>query len=121
MEFLLFADISADGIVEALHIRNATLENLNLTRPTWRRLRFMSITDGHIDSVVGEFLKHSTVSCLNLSSNGIHRIEERSLVNLFNLSVLDLSNNNLSEVPNFKKVGNITLDVSGKKSFQVDL
>lgn len=74
----------------------------------------MSITDGRIDNVIGEFAKHSTVSCLNLSSNGLIKIGigERPLSNLFNLSVMDLSNNNLREVPNLPKNGNITLDVS---------
>ncbi|KAJ8952012.1 hypothetical protein NQ318_023452 [Aromia moschata] len=106
-------NISADGQVEALHIRNATLDMLNLTQPVWRRLRYMTITDGQINSVVGEFAKHTIVSCLNLSSNRIQTFEQRSLVNLFNLSLLDLSHNNLSDVPRFKKEGTITLDMSG--------
>ncbi|KAJ8931229.1 hypothetical protein NQ314_015890 [Rhamnusium bicolor] len=109
-------NISADGQVEALHIRNATLDVLNLTQPVWRRLRFMTITDGQINSVVGEFAKHTIVSCLNISSNGIRKFEQRSLVNLFNLSFLDLSHNNLSDVPRFKKEGTVTLDISENPS-----
>ncbi|KAJ8972778.1 hypothetical protein NQ317_011630 [Molorchus minor] len=109
-------NINADGQVEALHIRNATLDALNLTQPVWRRLRYMTITNGQINSVVGEFAKHTIVSCLNLSSNGIRKFEQRSLVNLFNLSYLDLSYNNLSEVPRFKKEGIVTLGVSDNPS-----
>ncbi|VEN51315.1 unnamed protein product [Callosobruchus maculatus] len=109
-------NISSDGLVEALHIRNATLDVLNITHPVWRRLRFMTITDGQIKQVVGEFAKHTIVSCLNLSSNGIQKFEPRSLVNLFNLSYLDLSDNNLTDVPRFKMEGAVTLDISQNPS-----
>lgn len=75
-------------------------------------LKYMSVTDGHINKVVGEFGKHAKVSCLNMSSNDIKSFEDRSLVNLYNLTLLDLSNNNLSTVPSFRKEGNLTLDIS---------
>lgn len=104
--------MSGNGIVEALHVRNASLDILNVTQPTWKRLRYMTITDGHINRISGEFSKLTLISCLNLSSNSISRFDERSLVNLYNLSHLDLSHNNLSEVPRFKKEGNVTLDIS---------
>lgn len=110
---LYFIEINVDGQVEALHIRNATLDVLNITQPVWRRLKYMTITDGQINNLVGEFAKHSLVSCLNLSSNGIKKFEQRSLVNLFNLSYLDLSHNNLTSVPSFKKEGPVVLDISG--------
>lgn len=111
----IWLDISGNGHVEALHIRNATFDDLNL-EDWWKLkyLRYMTITDGHIKSVVGEFSRHTYVSCLNLSSNGISNFENRSLVNLYNLSFLDLSRNNLTDVPRFKKDGNITLDISGQ-------
>ncbi|CAH1179202.1 unnamed protein product [Phaedon cochleariae] len=110
-------NFTADS-VEALHIRNATLDELNISLPLWRRLRlrYMTITDGHIRSVAGEFAKHSVVSCLNLSSNGIGKFERRALVYLHNLSFLDLSRNNLSEVPSFKMEGPMKLDISENPS-----
>ncbi|XP_060534990.1 protein halfway [Cylas formicarius] len=114
-EGLACGNIGSDGQVEALHIRNATLEVLNLSQPVWRRLkrlRYMTISDGQIGEVAGEFARHASVSCLNLSSNSISKFEERSLVNLYNLSFLDLSNNNLSAIPRFRMEGNVTLDVS---------
>ncbi|XP_045464504.1 protein halfway isoform X2 [Harmonia axyridis] len=112
IEGLDCAGVSGNGIVEALHVRNASLDILNVTQPTWKRLRYMTITDGHINRISGEFSKLTLISCLNLSSNSISRFDERSLVNLYNLSHLDLSHNNLSEVPRFKKEGNVTLDIS---------
>ncbi|XP_023311646.1 protein halfway [Anoplophora glabripennis] len=111
-EGLACANITVDGQVEALHIRNATLDVLNVTQPVWKRLKYMTITDGQINSLVGEFAKLSSVSCLNLSSNGIKNFAQRSLVNLFNLSFLDLSHNNLTSVPRFKKEGSVILDIS---------
>lgn len=64
----------------------------------------MSVTDGKIDKVVGAFSKHTSISCLNLSNNALNDIDRRSFVHLHNLSMLDLSHNNLSEVPNFNKM-----------------
>ncbi|KAK9881566.1 hypothetical protein WA026_016440 [Henosepilachna vigintioctopunctata] len=110
-EGLACANVS-DGIVEALHIRNATLDELNVSLPIWKRLRYMTISDGNIRSVIGEFSKLTFMSCLNLSSNSISKFDERSLVMLYNLSYLDLSNNNLTEIPRFKKEGPVTLDIS---------
>lgn len=107
--------LTAHGEVIAIHIRNATLDILNVTRPEWRRLDYFSVTDGHIGAVSGEFGKHARVSCLNFSGNGIKHFENRSLVNLFNLKMLDLSRNNLSDVPRFKKEGLVKLDIFDNK------
>ncbi|KAF5279963.1 hypothetical protein FQA39_LY18184 [Lamprigera yunnana] len=111
---LMCADIKNGKVIE-LHIRNATLDVLNVTHSAWRQLLSLSITDGKINRIVGEFGKHTTISCLNFSSNSINKFEDRSLVNLYNLSILDLSHNNLTDVPRFKKEGIVTLDVSGNK------
>lgn len=107
--------MSSDGVVKAIHVQNATLDVLNVTQPTWRRLKYMTITDGHIKRVSGEFNKLASISCLNLSSNGISKLNNRSLGNLFNLNHLDVSHNNLTEVPRFKMKGPVTLDISSKQ------
>lgn len=110
-EGLACADIISNQNIESLHIRNATFESFNLLQPVWRFLRYMTVTDGNISRIDGEFAKHSRVSCLNLSSNHINVIEDRALGNLYNLSVLDLSHNNLTEVPSIRKES-VTLDMS---------
>lgn len=73
----------------------------------------MSVTDGQIINITGMFAKHTAISCLNLSSNGILGFEKRSLVHLTHLNVLDLSHNNLQNIPHFKK-GHVLLDISGE-------
>lgn len=103
----------ANHRIQAIHIRNASIQSLNLNElKSWRTLTSLSITDGNIGNVTGEFGKHSSVACLNMSSNGITNFENRSLVNLYNMTMLDLSHNNLSNVPRFKKDGDFTLDIS---------
>ncbi|XP_076264676.1 leucine-rich repeat domain-containing protein hfw isoform X2 [Rhynchophorus ferrugineus] len=113
-EGLACANISSTTDIKALHIRNATIESFNLTvhQQVWKALLYMTVTDGHIKNIVGKFPKASKISCLNLSSNHINYIEEeRSLVSLYNLSFLDLSNNNLTQVPRIR-MDNVTLDIS---------
>ncbi|KAH1023645.1 hypothetical protein HUJ04_012810 [Dendroctonus ponderosae] len=99
--------------IESLHIRNAALDSFNLSvfQPIWRLLRYMTITNGNIRRIDGEFAKHSNISCLNLSSNHINSIEERALGSLYNLGILDLSHNNLTKVPSVRK-GTLILDIS---------
>ncbi|XP_017780123.1 PREDICTED: protein halfway [Nicrophorus vespilloides] len=102
--------------ISSIHIRNATLSTLNLSDyTTWRGLVSMAFTDGNITNIVGKFVKFASTSCLNFSSNGINRIEDRALANLYNLRELDLSNNNLTDVPHFKKEGIVSLDISDNK------
>lgn len=100
--------------MDTLHIRNATLDILNVSLPVWQPLKLMSVTNGRINGVVGEFRTNASVSCLNLSSNGINNFEDRSLVNLDRLQQLDLSNNNISDMPRFKEKGHVKLDISSK-------
>lgn len=56
-------------------------------------------------SYLGEFKKMSMATCLNISNNNIAEISNRCFVNLFNLSMLDMSHNNLLEIPNFNGKG----------------
>ncbi|XP_050300493.1 protein halfway isoform X2 [Anthonomus grandis grandis] len=110
----LACDITAASQIQSLHIRNASFDSFNLSanQNVWRNLRYMTITDGHIKKIDGEFAKQNSISCLNLSSNHINSIEDRALNTLFNLSFLDLSHNNLTDVPSFRKDHTIFLDIS---------
>ncbi|XP_066139339.1 protein halfway isoform X2 [Euwallacea fornicatus] len=116
-EGLACVNITSNNGIEALHIRNATFDTFNLTssQSVLRLIRYLTITDGNISRIEGEFAKHSRVSCLNLSSNHINTIENRSLATLYTLSVLDLSHNNLTEVPNIRK-GSVSLNISNNKN-----
>lgn len=112
---LSFPDISnGNAFTESLHIRNATLDALSLSFPLWKSLKHLSITDGNISNVVGEFGRHASVSCLNLSSNSISQFENRSLIHLNKLQLLDLSNNNISDIPKLKKESSVRLDISSR-------
>lgn len=100
--------------VTHLHIYNATLEefNIQLEQPHLKPLKSVSVTDGRIGRIVGNFAKHSEISCLNFSNNGLIDIDNRSFVFLTKLRTVDLSHNNLSIVPNFIKQNKISLDIS---------
>lgn len=78
---------------------------------------YVTITDGNISRIEGQFSKHSKVHCLNLSSNHINHIDDAALTPLHNLTMLDVSFNNLTKVPstrNRTSGPNITLDLSSK-------
>lgn len=72
------------------------------------------MTDGHINKIVGELPKHTAITCLNFSSNGIQKFAKTGLLHAANLSYIDLSRNNLTDVPKLRKDGNISLDILGK-------
>lgn len=94
-----------------IHIRNATIEELDISHKFWKRLDSVAITDGRIKVVVKEFLKFSTPKCLNMSNNNLGKIQERALKELTRLQVLDLSYNNLTMMPNLNTHSNLALDV----------
>lgn len=100
--------------VKRIHIYNATLDvfNISLVQPYIKGVKSMSVTDGRIGRVINEFSRGHALTCLNFSNNAIEKIDKRPFVYLQNLSMLDLSHNNLSEVPNFKKKQIINLDIS---------
>lgn len=101
------------GRIVALHIINATIDELNLSRSEWKRLKSLAITNGKIRKIVGQFARYTTISCLNFSANSLIEIQSDAFYNLYNLNTLDLSSNNLSVIPNFSKNKPIKLDVSG--------
>lgn len=117
-EGLACAEVGVTDFVSELHIRNATLPELNISLPNFRRLKSLSVTDGHISRVIGEFAKRTPIQCLNLSNNALTSIEERALVHLTNLSTLDISHNNLTGMPNFKIGTNIRMDISGNNEME---
>lgn len=94
-----------------IHIRNATLEELDISHRFWRRLDSLAITDGQVKRIVREFPKLSPPKCLNMSNNNIVMIPTRALKDLTRLQVLDLSHNNLSTMPNLPSHANLTLDI----------
>lgn len=101
--------------IRALHVRNATMDSLDLSEPRYKQLTSISITDGNITRLAGEFTKMTSVTCLNVSNNNINSIEPRALSNLYDLVMLDLSHNNLTRMPNFRKPEkNFTIDIMGK-------
>jgi Leucine-rich repeat (LRR) protein len=57
------------------------------------------ITDGNITKISGQFSRFSSIKCLNFSNNNITEINERALLNLNQLQILDLSANNLTKLP----------------------
>lgn len=93
-----------------IHIRNATIDELDISLKIWKLLDSLAITDGQIDRIVKEFPKFSQPKCLNLTNNRLHTIPSRAFKDLTRLQMLDLSHNNLSTVPSLNNL-NIELDV----------
>ncbi|XP_038220635.1 protein halfway [Zerene cesonia] len=87
-----------------LHVSNATIKDLDVSQPIFRRLTSMALTDGNIGKIVGQFPKHSPIVCLNISNNNLSSITpqpplSRPFAYLYALNVLDASSNNLTEFP----------------------
>ncbi|XP_047991019.1 protein halfway isoform X2 [Leguminivora glycinivorella] len=102
-----------------LHVLNATITELDLSQSVFRRLASMALTDGNIGQIVGQFPKHSSIACLNISNNNLTTAKLPSTLRpfayLFNLTVLDASANNLTEFPLSLVQSNrkIFIDMSG--------
>ncbi|XP_049873712.1 protein halfway isoform X2 [Pectinophora gossypiella] len=106
--------------VTNLHVLNASIEELNVSTAQYRRLVSMALTDGNIGKIVGQFPKHSSIACLNISHNNLTSAKlepsnQRPFAYLFNLTMLDASANNLTEFPLSLVQSNrkITVDFSG--------
>lgn len=97
---------------ENIHIRNATLEELDISHKFWKRLNTFAVTDGQIKRVVKEFAKFSSPTCVNMSSNNLLTVTPRAFKDLPQLQILDISNNNLTALPNLNGIStNLTLDI----------
>lgn len=95
-----------------IHIRNATLEELDLSHKLWKRLDSFAITDGQVKRITKEFPKFSSPKCVNMSNNNMLTITPRAFKEVTRLLVLDISNNNLSTMPNLNSIQtNLTVDI----------
>lgn len=107
-------DNSSDSYWINLHIRNATIDELDIPHKYWKRLDSLVITDGHINRITKEFPKFSSVQCINISNNHIVNINSRAFKDLVRLQVLDISKNNLSSMPTLNSIPtNLSLDIRG--------
>ncbi|EDW66450.2 protein halfway isoform X2 [Drosophila virilis] len=96
-----------------LHVRNLTVQAMNLSNPIYRSLQSLAVTDGNIMQLTNAFPRHSKLKCLNISNNNISEIASRAVKDVPHLEFLGISNNLLSRVPNRNQNKNIALDISG--------
>uniref|UniRef100_A0A182RES2 LRRNT domain-containing protein n=1 Tax=Anopheles funestus TaxID=62324 RepID=A0A182RES2_ANOFN len=96
-----------------LHMRNVTVRELalNVSNRYIKTLLSLAITDGTIQRISTSFARFSSPVCLNVSNNNISEIEPRAFRELRNLTMLDLSYNNLSTIPSTN--GKFRLDIRG--------
>ncbi|XP_063220902.1 protein halfway [Bacillus rossius redtenbacheri] len=89
----------ADKNITALHIRNLSLETLDITFLKNQSLVSLAITDSSgLGRLTGQ-LGLDSLACLNLSSNALATVEPGMLLGLLSLGFLDLSSNSLSRLP----------------------
>ncbi|XP_055684649.1 protein halfway [Lutzomyia longipalpis] len=101
-----------------IHVRNASLDELDISNGFWKLFESISITDGTLKRITREFTRFSATKCFNVSNNTIMEIQPRVFRNLMQLQVLDISFNNLSTIPNINKLTNLTMltiDIRGNK------
>ncbi|KAL1377588.1 hypothetical protein pipiens_016162 [Culex pipiens pipiens] len=91
----------ADGSWKYIHMRNLTVRELvlNVSNRYIKTLLSLSITDGSIHKISSSLARYSSPLCLNISNNNISEIQERAFKELRNLTMLDISHNNLSSIP----------------------
>ena len=95
-----------------LHIRNATLDDLDIPPKFWKRLDSLIVTDGNITNITKEFTKFGLPKCINISNNHLMHIHPRAFKDFTSLQMLDISYNNLSTVPNLNSIPtNLSLSI----------
>lgn len=99
----------SNNSVKNVHIINASLVELDLSKPHFKQLNSLAVTDGKIKRIIGIFSKMSLPICLNFSNNNILDINQRAMIHLNPLQTLDISYNNLTTLP-FVPI-NITVDI----------
>lgn len=79
----------------------------------WQSLVSLAITDSHVSSIFGHFT--GSLTCLNLSSNGLVEADPQAFKQLTELKLLDLSHNKLKHLPEINvNQPHFWLDISGK-------
>lgn len=97
---------------KAVHVRNASLDRLDAGSQFWQSLVSLAITDSHVSSIFGHFT--GSLTCLNLSSNGLVEADPQAFKHLTELTLLDLSHNKLKHLPEINvKQPHFWLDISG--------
>lgn len=101
------------GTVYQIHIRNATTRELNLSSGWWKHFDRISVTDGAIHRVRGSLAPVTGLSCVNVSNNNISEIDPKAFrtVDVATFAVLDLSQNNLTQIPNLQQFPNVTVNI----------
>lgn len=100
------------SVWQNLHMRNVTVDELDISNKFWKRLESLVITDGHINKITKEFSKFSSPKCINISNNNLLVINQRAFKDLTPLQLIDLSHNKLSTIPNLNSIqGNLSIDI----------
>lgn len=95
-------------------IRNSTLDVFDISKQRLQMQRF-TISGSSIRRLSGQF-RGNTLTYVNLSSLGLSEISQDAFNNLLNLRTLDLSNNNLTKLPEIPYKGHsISLDISNNR------
>lgn len=109
-------DLKGMGHSIHLHIRNATMKELNMNNSWWRNFDRISITDGSVTKLTRALPKNeNSLKCLNVSNNHLTSIDPRIFSTLTKLTVFDVSQNNLTQLPYVKHLQNLTLNIRGNK------
>ena len=98
-----------------IHIRNATIRELDMNDGWWKNFDKISVTDGRIDKLSNSFNQMTRLTCLNVSNNNISSVDPRMFKSVqgFNFTVLDMTDNNITQVPNVLQFPNLTLNIRG--------